>query len=70
MTYDELLALLNVKSDSDQIHALRAVVELHKPDNEGYCEMNCVDKDDDGYSWTMVSYPCLTVQAIAKELEA
>lgn len=28
MTHDELLALLNAKSDSDEVHALRAVVEL------------------------------------------
>lgn len=30
MTHDELVALLNSKSDSDEIHALRAVVELEK----------------------------------------
>ena len=45
-----------------------AVVELHKPDKEGLCAMNCVDVDDDGYSWTQVTYPCPTIQAIEKEL--
>lgn len=28
MTHDELLALLNAKSDSDEVHALRAAAEL------------------------------------------
>ena len=61
MTHDELLALLNAKSDSDEIHALRAVVELHKPmwDNE-YCG-ECSPTHNG-------SYPCPTIQAIEKEL--
>ena len=28
MTHDELLALLNAKSDSDEVHALRAVLQI------------------------------------------
>jgi hypothetical protein len=75
MTHNELLIEINRRldvalynGDAQSIHALRAVVELHKPDKEGLCAMNCVDVDDDGYSWTQVRYPCPTIQAIQKEL--
>lgn len=65
MTHDELLALLNAKSDSDEVHALCAVVELHKPRatimGVGCCEP-CSDK-------VFVPYPCPTIQAIEKELK-
>jgi hypothetical protein len=76
MTHDELrietnrrlqIALYN--GDIPALYALRAVVELHKPDKEGLCAMNCVEVDDDGYAWTQVAYPCLTIQAIEKELK-
>jgi len=64
MTHDELLALLNTKSDSDEVHALRAVVELHKPeplDERGdVCLTCCPD--------LLTLYPCSTIQAIEKEL--
>jgi hypothetical protein len=76
MTHDDLLIEINRRlevalynGDPKSIHALRAVVELHKPDKEGLCAMNCVDVDDDGYSWTQVTYPCPTIQAIEKELK-
>jgi hypothetical protein len=73
MTNDELLVRLEgMWHDSFKApgyQALRAVVELHKPDKEGLCAMNCVDVDDDGYSWTQVTYPCPTIQAIEKELK-
>ena len=52
-----------------QSNALRAVVELHKPDKEGLCAMNCVVVDDDGYAWTQQQYPCSTIEAIGKELQ-
>ena len=63
MTHDGLLALLNSKSDSDEVHALRAVVELHKPDPENprYCQA-----ENEWVSWN--EYPCETIQAIEKEL--
>ena len=62
MTHDELLALLNAKSDSDEVHALRAVVELHKPFDSGVCgcELNVPS--------VSYMYPCHTIQAIEKEL--
>jgi hypothetical protein len=54
---------------NNKTNALCAVVELHKPDKEGLCAMNCVEVDDDGYAWTQVAYPCPTIQAITKELQ-
>lgn len=52
----------------DYRRALLAVVELHKPDKEGLCAMNCVVVDDVGYAWTQQQYPCETIQAIEEEL--
>jgi hypothetical protein len=61
MTHDELLALLKPMTNDDAIFmkdALRAVVQLHKP--EGNSEQQCEhDKK---------TYPCPTIQAITKEL--
>lgn len=65
MTYEELLAELNqaskdfeiVVGDNPYYKALRAVVELHKP-NEFYDCCNACDSD----------LPCATIQAIEKEL--
>lgn len=67
MTHDELLAKIDEEGeflvqyfDSKPIvhSALRAVVQLHKP--EGYKEQQCEhDKK---------IYPCPTIQAIEKEL--
>jgi hypothetical protein len=61
MTHDELLALLNTKSDSDEVHALRAVVELHRSDFG-------TPGEDVVCDWCKVVYPCPTIQAIEKEL--
>jgi hypothetical protein len=68
MTHDELIIEINRRldvalynGDAQSIHALRAVVELHKPfeiDREG--NYNCQECE-----W---QYPCLTIQAIEKEL--
>ena len=80
MTHDELLAKIYDSTNGlkyedifilliENTNALRAVVELHKPDKEGLCAMNCVEVDDDGYAWTQVAYPCLTIQTIEKELK-
>lgn len=79
MTHDELIAYIDDSTDGlkhehlfekllANTKALRTVVELHKPDREGLCAMNCVVVDDDGYAWTQVVYPCETIQAIEKEL--
>lgn len=42
--------------------ALRAVVELHRPTNDGMCG-KCL-----GLASDWVTYPCSTIQAIEKEL--
>jgi hypothetical protein len=76
MTHDDLLIEINRRldvayynGDPQSMRALRAVVELHKPDKEGLCAMNCVVVDDDGYAWTQQQYPCDTIRAIEKELK-
>jgi len=71
MTHDELLALLDKHMafaegfGPDVVRALRAVVELHKPNEFGDCSI-CVIRTviDLG----VASYPCPTIQAIKKEL--
>lgn len=60
MTHDELLALLNAKSDSNEVHALRAIAELHKPN--GYHFANVCDVCD-------AIYPCPTIKAIEEEVK-
>ena len=69
MTHDELLLKLFVlpaditeqKHEGKAIKALRAVIELHKPDDEGDC-LNCLTN----LAWR--NYPCPTIQVIEKEL--
>ena len=71
MKHDELLAKIDSFSCCSGAHelALRAVVELHKPE---LVELKSNFKED--YSFTRCScaesfYPCPTIEAIAKELE-
>ena len=67
MTHDELLAEI----DSAELgwyygwmkDSLRAVVELHKRDVRGNCDI-CTYITNGG----LVAYPCFTIQAIEKEL--
>ena len=61
MTHDELLAKINSFSCCSGAHevALRAVVELHKPEENGGPARCRVDGSH---------YPCPTIQAIEKEL--
>jgi hypothetical protein len=71
MTHDELLIEINRRlevalynGDHQSIHALLAVVELHKPfdfklGNELLTSCEGCDEPD---------YPCKTIQAIEKEL--
>ncbi len=72
MTHDELLAELDELDHSCSVvgitvSALRAVVELHKPDvlNPEQCEVCTLHTD---YSHRYIVYPCETIQAIEKEL--
>lgn len=73
MTHDELLAKINEGSrvcelDSPAWSALRAVVELHKPERitiEGFkTEYWCMADNNEP-----TPYPCLTILQIEKELK-
>ena len=67
MTHDELLDIIDygewMREDGKPFNALRAVVELHKPDIpyglHDAIEACPIDGD---------VYPCSTIQAIVKEL--
>jgi len=48
------------------LNALRAVVELHKPDSTGGCNA-CEQWTNEGAY--QLPYPCPTIQAIEKELK-
>lgn len=69
MTHDELSIEVNRRlqvalynGDIPAIHALRAVVELHKPvEIDRELNYNCQECE-----W---AYPCATIQAIEKELK-
>jgi hypothetical protein len=78
VTHDELLAKLehdgiepwdySIPTSHRAIAALRAVVELHKPWNNGdkdICQ-ECANLID---PWNENCYPCPTIQAIEKELK-
>ena len=67
MTHDELLTKLNpvitVANITKQYHALRAVVELHKPVETNYIDIEtCTGCEE-------AEYPCPTIQAIEKALQ-
>jgi hypothetical protein len=73
MTHDELLAELNDLDHScsvvgKTVSALRAVVELHKPDESEFPDEweSCVECSGNGYAQM---YPCPTIQVIEKELK-
>jgi hypothetical protein len=83
VTHDELLAKLDRTTGyisermvwGNQWHrALRAVVELHKPNETGGCSTEYIDCHShsglscDEYCNTYVAYPCPTVQAISARL--
>ena len=74
MNHDELLdriAQEGLKPDGNVLNtklilALRAVVELHKPQVSSFDDTECADCSSDELS---VIYPCPTIQAIEKELK-
>ena len=64
MTHDELLAICDnysFKDSAEPVKALRAVVELHKSNDDGLTCNECTASETE---W----YPCSTIQAIEKEL--
>ena len=65
MTHDELLEKLVHTYAGPIYHALRAVVELHKP-HSGLNGNTCTCDPYDEYR---MGYPCETIEAIEKELE-
>jgi len=72
MTHDELLARIDAWNEDyyqapPLYHALRAVVELHKPHLFGVGEVICSGCSI-GAEWA-VSYPCDTIQTIEKGLK-
>jgi len=77
VTHDELLAEIKSLNDSCSVssrlgNALKAVVELHKPVEEGngYFTCNrCVGIISENRVAMYHSYPCPTIQAIRKELK-
>ena len=78
MTHDELLTRIkhyevqpwsDMPDDKDELaSALRAVVELHKPDESDFPDdyENCVECSGNGY---VAMYPCQTIKIIEKELK-
>jgi hypothetical protein len=72
MIYDELLERINRYSKTRSLidtiawNSLRLIIELHKPQEitlpDGSWGANCVQCD----GW---DYPCLTIQAIQKEIK-
>lgn len=72
MTHDELVDAINhqiviappfaLGGYTKFLQALGAVVELHKPTNDGMCG-KCL-----GLAADWVTYPCSTIQTIEKEL--
>jgi hypothetical protein len=75
MTHDELLKKLSSTNrryaGSQDNAALRAVVELHKPDKKNLYDQpacrECIDFPN-GFDAFPLAYPCPTIQAIEKEL--
>jgi hypothetical protein len=79
MTHDELVAVLNdydIGLSNGMVHkdlvfatakSLRAVVELHKPDESDFPDEweSCVECSGNGY---VAMYPCETIKVIEKEL--
>ena len=78
MTHDELLEKIGARFEEDNHHllkdALRAVVELHKPDTYGgdtsCCTARCqyYEVGHFGGEWHLYAYPCPTIQAIEEQL--
>ena len=74
MTYDELLAICDnysFKDSAEPVKALRAVVEIHKPDDKSYSgEIGCIGCGfNSEYGTLEQDYPCPTIQAIEEEIK-
>jgi len=73
MTHDELLTKLNpvitVANITKQYHALRAVVELHKPKAESDLNDYLICEECTEISWRSEKWPCHTVKEIEEALQ-
>ena len=80
-SHDELLAIIYEEiqdcepecrkhdADNQPWLALRAVVELHKPEDEPFQGVyNCAECTQGAFD-RLTAYPCPTIQAIEKELK-
>lgn len=73
MTHEELLSIMDnytFKDSAEPVKALRAVIELHQPiwtfiDGSDKSVPLCIQCRDGDF---IADYPCLTIQAIEKEL--
>jgi hypothetical protein len=69
MRHDELLAKVSNYKEAglSNLVALRAIVELHKPDESDFPDEweSCVECSGNGY---VAMYPCQTIKVIEKEL--
>ena len=79
MTHDELLARLSgplpitmtLVGQNKVTDALRAIVELHKPDKDNQCEeCSIMIRCEDCAKWVHnnIDYPCFTIKVIESEL--
>ena len=70
MTHDELLIqMAKEASHNVSMTALRAVVELHKPEMRGFPNYPEYKSLECSACGILKTYPCKTIQAIEKELE-
>ena len=74
MKHDELLAKIDDEAmlGNKEWKALRAVLELHKPDgnsNCAYCNKRFACKKCGSRLESYISYPCPTIQAIEEQLK-
>lgn len=76
MTHDQWISDLNkyiavaeiaTPGTAQLVKALRAVIELHKPDDSDFPDdyENCVECSSNGY---LAMYPCQTIKVIEKVL--
>jgi hypothetical protein len=79
MTHDELQDAISVQiliappfalgGYTKFLYSLRAVVELHKPKQSLFDDLECAECTSDEKITLSISYPCSTIQAIKKELK-
>ena len=77
MTWEELMDRIDTFDAAGMVRepsiwALRAIVELHKPDGNSdcaYCNKRFACKKCGSRLESYISYPCPTIEAIEKEIK-